>query len=111
MSQSLSLTLGVHAPEGYSTCLCVCVCVCLSVTTLAAASFISMLEIRHEQLYYGNLLIFNVWIFIKCFVQKLWRHLLTATVSGAIAAILSSFFRRQRLFKVVSKANGRLNAS
>ena len=43
----------------------VCVHVCLSVTTLAAASFISTLEIRYEQLYYGILLIFNVWIFIK----------------------------------------------
>ena len=57
------LTLGTHAPEGYGTCLCVCVC--LSVTTLAAASFISTLEIRYKQLYYGNFLIFNVWIFIK----------------------------------------------
>ena len=37
--------------------LCVCVCVCLSVTTLAAASFISMLEIMYEQLHYGILLI------------------------------------------------------
>ena len=35
----------------------VCVCVCLSVTTLAAASFISMLEIMYEQLHYGILLI------------------------------------------------------
>ena len=34
-------------------------------TTLAAATFISTLEIRYEQLYYGILLIFNVWVFIK----------------------------------------------
>ena len=46
-------------------CVCVCVCVCLSVTTLAAALFISTLELKYEQLYYGILLIFNVWIFIK----------------------------------------------
>ena len=46
-------------------CVCVCVCVCLSVTTLAAASFISTLEIRYEQLYYGILLIFSSWIFIR----------------------------------------------
>ena len=41
------------------------VCVCLSVTTLAVASFVSTLEIRYEQLYYGIFLILNVWIFIK----------------------------------------------
>ena len=55
-----------------SVCVCVCVCVCLSVclsvTTLAAESFVSALEIRYEQLYYGIVLIFNVW---NCFVQKL----------------------------------------
>ena len=84
-------------------CVCVCVCVCLSVTTLAAASFISTLEIRYEQLYYGNLLIFIMWIFIKSVVQKLWRHLLTATVSGTIAATLSSFFRQQRLLKLFQR--------
>ena len=43
-----------------------------------------------------------------CFVQTLWRHLLTATVSGAIAATLSSFFSMTEAFRVVSKANGRL---
>ena len=33
VGQTISLTLGAHAPEGYSThfvCVCVCVCVCLS---------------------------------------------------------------------------------
>ena len=81
-------------------CVCVCVSVCLSVTTLAAASFISTLEIRYEQLYYGILLILKVWIFKKCFVQKLW---LTVTVSDAIAATFSSFFGRQRLLKLFQR--------
>lgn len=42
-----------------------CICVCASVTTLKVASFISTLTLRYVQLYYGILLILNVWIFIK----------------------------------------------
>ena len=38
---SALVTLGVHAQEGYSTCL---VCVCLSVTTLSATSVVSTLK-------------------------------------------------------------------
>ena len=38
------ITLGVHAQEGYSTCF-VCLSVCLSVTTLAAALFISTIKL------------------------------------------------------------------
>ena len=55
---------------------CVCACVCVCVTTLAAVSLISTLELNYEQLYHGILFIFNSWF---CFVQKLWRHLLTVT--------------------------------
>ena len=40
-------------------------CVCVSVTTLAAVSFISTLELNYEQLYHGILFMFNSWIFIK----------------------------------------------
>ena len=36
-------------------------------------------------------------------VQKLWRHLLTAAASGAVAATLSFFFRRQRLLKLLKR--------
>ena len=46
-------------------CVSVCVCVCLSVTTLAAASFISTLNLRYEWLYYGIILFFSLWILIK----------------------------------------------
>ena len=45
--------------------LCVYVCVCVSVTTLAAVSLISTLELNYEQLYHGILFIFNTWILIK----------------------------------------------
>ena len=41
-------------------------CVCaVSVTTLAAVSLISTLELNYEQLYHGILFIFNSWILIK----------------------------------------------
>ena len=42
-----------------------CVSVCVSVTTLAAVSLISTLELSYEQLYHGILFIFNSWILIK----------------------------------------------
>ena len=41
------------------------VCVCVSLTTLAAVSLISTLELNYEQLYHGSLFIFNLWILIK----------------------------------------------
>ena len=67
---------------------------CLSVTTLAAASFSSTIKLStvcgastfyslHFQL---------VDLQKKCFVQKLWRHLLTVTISDGIAATPVSFF-------------------
>ena len=34
-------------------------CVCVSVTTLAAACFISMIKLRYEQLQFSILFIFN----------------------------------------------------
>ena len=46
---TILLTLGAHAQEGYSSCF-VCLSVCLSVTTLAAASFSSMIKLRYAGL-------------------------------------------------------------
>ena len=43
----IKLTLGMHVPQGYGTGLCASVCVCQFDTTLAEASFISMLEPRY----------------------------------------------------------------
>ena len=81
------LTLGMHAEEGYGTCL-VCLSVCLSVTTLAATSFFLTLEVRCLGVYYRLFLDFNS---IKPSVQKLWRekannYLLTTTSYGSDAA-------------------------
>ena len=92
-------------------CVCVCVSVCLSVTTLAATSFISMLEIRYEQLYYGILLIFNVWIFIKMLRSEVMASFAYRDSLRRYCSDPWLVFSTTEAFKVVSKANGRLNAS
>ena len=43
----------------------------------------------------------------KCFVQKLWRHLLTVTVSDGIAATPVSFFPTEEGSDVVKRLTGR----
>jgi len=78
------------------------VCVCVSVTTLAEASFISMLGLRYKQLYYVITLIFNRWIYIKLLCSGV---ICLPQCLGEVAATLSLFNRWQRLLK----ANGRLN--
>ena len=60
------LTLSAHAQEGYTTYFVyLCVCVCLSVTTLAAALFISTIKQQYERLQFSIFFIFNSWIFKK----------------------------------------------
>ena len=90
---------GLH----YLLCVSVCVCVCLSVTTLVAALFISTIKLQYEQLQFSILFIFNLWISKNCFVHKLWRHLLTMTDSGSIAAIPVSFFPTAEGSEVVQR--------
>ena len=63
------LTLGVHAQEGYCSCL-VCVSVCLSVTTLAATSIVFTLKSRYVGVCNRLFLDFNSWIFEKTFPSK-----------------------------------------
>ena len=41
-----------------------CVLVCVSVTNIVAASFISTLEIRYEQVYHGTLFILTAVVFM-----------------------------------------------
>jgi len=60
------LTFGIHVPE-----VMVLACVGVSVTSLAAASFISMFKVRYKQLY-GILLIFNLWILLHSEVTVLF---------------------------------------
>ena len=91
------LTLDVHAQEGYGSCF-----VCLSVTTLAAASFSSTIKLRYAGLQFSILFIFK-----KNSVQKLWRHLLTVTVSDGIAATPVSFFPTEEGSDVVKRLTGR----
>ena len=88
-----------------------CVCVCLSVTTLAAASFISTLEIRYEQLYYSILLIFNVWIFIKMLRSEVMASFAYRDSLRRYCSDPKLVFSMTEASKVVSKANGTLNAS
>ena len=82
--------------------LSVCLSVCLSVTTLAAASFISTIKLRYAGLQLSILSIFNSWIF-KMLRSKLWRHLLTVTVSDGIAATPVSFFPTEEGSDVVKR--------
>ena len=65
--------------EGYGSCfVCVCVCVCahvrVSVTTLAATYLVYTLKTRLSLLW--GFKIYIVWLSLKRFVQKFWRHLL-----------------------------------
>ena len=80
----------------YLVCVCVCLSFCKSVTSPVSTSLVSTLKIRYVEVSLRLFLDFNSWIFEKSLRSR--RNLLTATVTGAIAAILSSFFRRQRLF-------------
>ena len=81
-------------------CVCLCVylsvcfalCVCLFVNTRAAEAFIFTIKLWYEQLQFSILFILNSWIFKKCFVHKLYCHLLTVTDSPSIAETLVSFF-------------------
>ena len=80
------------------TVVSLCVCVSVSVTTLSVASFISTLKLRYEQLYYGILLIFDSWTFIKLLrsdVMALFAYHVSHV--GTIAATFRSFLRRQGL--------------
>ena len=43
-----SLTIGVHAQEGYGYLSCVCVCV--SIRTLASTAFVSAFQVRYVRL-------------------------------------------------------------
>ena len=79
--------------EGYSL---VCVSVCLSVfchcAQQCAQQDIPAASAGHEQ---SSLKMLGS--------EELWRHLLTAAASGAVAATLSFFFRRQRLLKLLKR--------
>ena len=61
------LTLGAHAPKGYSNrfCVCVCVSICLSVTTLAAIAFVCRHKLTHHRLLYDDFLDFDSQISLK----------------------------------------------
>ena len=83
-----------------------CLSVCLSVTTLVAASFSSTIKLRYAGLQLSILFIFIVSGFFS-FVQMLWRHLLTVTVSDGIAATPVSFFPTEECSGVVKRLTGR----
>ena len=85
------LTLRAHAQEGYGSCF-VSLSVCLSVTTLAAASFSSTIKLRYAGLHLSFSSFLTCRFSQKFFVQKLWCHFLTVTVSDGIAATPVSFF-------------------
>ena len=71
---------------GSQLCLCVCVCVCVcvrvSVTTKRATPLVKISKLVCLPKVNGVCLTFDVWIFLKCFVQKLWRNLLTRNWVG-----------------------------
>ena len=77
--------------------LCVCVSVCYHVfchcAQQCAQQDIPAASAGHEQSLKNGVFL----------VQKLWRHFLTAAASGAVAATLSFFFRRQRLLKLLKR--------
>ena len=88
--------------------LCLSVCVCLSVPTLAAASFISTIKLQYAGLQLSIFSSFSTRGFSKkCFVQTLWRHLLTVTVSDGIAATPVSLFPTEEGSDVVKRLTGR----
>ena len=55
--------------------LCVCLSVCLSVTTLVARELISTVQACCQPNQHDTSKVFNTWISLKRFVQKLWRYL------------------------------------
>jgi len=78
--------------------------VCLSVTSLPVASFISTLKLRYEQLYYGILLIFDSWIFIKLLRSEVMA-LFAYHSRLHYCSDLSLVFATTGAFDVVRKAN------
>ena len=69
--------------EGYSTqfvCVCACVCACVSesVTSLTAMPLTHRYKVRYESNANTLLKVFDSWISLKIFVQKLQRYLLTS---------------------------------
>jgi len=81
------------------------VSVCLSVTTLPVASFISTLKLRYEQLYYGILLTFDSWIFIKLLRSAAMALFAYHVSRRHYCSDLSLVFATTGAFDVVRKVN------
>ena len=75
-------------------------CVCLSYHVFChraqqcAQQDIPAASAGHEQSFKNGVFFKSAW---------LWRHLLTAAASGAVAATLSFYFRRLRLLKLLKR--------
>ena len=65
-------------------CMYVCVCVCVSTHTCCLTHCNHKIEIPTDSAQYRDRLKFLP-IFLKCFVQKLWRNMPTSSSSGVLA--------------------------
>ena len=87
-------------------------CVYVSVTTLAAVSLISTLELNYEQLYHGILFIFNSWILIKMLRSKVMPSFAYRDTPQALAVLQQRPFSSATMAsKVGHTAKSRLNAT
>ena len=99
--------------EGYSSwSVCLCLSVCLSVDDYSRTTGYEAAYERYQQLQCYKGMKKQCGDFAETTAFERYgvktsekanmhnQHWLTATVTGAIAAILSSFFRRQRLLKL-----------
>ena len=90
------LTLGAHARGlQYLVCLSVCVCFPYSGTSRNQAY-----KQQYQRVQCDTGMKYKKGFFLKRFVPKLWRHLLTVTVPGDIQAPLSLLFQRRSILKL-----------
>ena len=89
--QCFSLTLGACAPRVTVLVLSVCVCVCFP---YSGTSRNQAYKQQYQRLQRDTGMKYKKGFFLKRFVPKLWRRLLTSSSSGVVSGMLVPFFRR-----------------
>ena len=91
---------------GLGVCLCVCVMpYFLDTVSLHVERKVLMASVRHCADYYKK------GFRDRCFIQKLWCHLLTRGVLGGYCSVIPRTFSTAEPSKGPKKANNRLNAT